>query len=314
MLTVHLAGLIYFDGCQHPEKRALVPDGTKGEDGLPPHHASIWVEADRYDSDQWWPDSKFAHVLEVTERDGTLNKVFVLEFRIPTPSQVAFPDEGNPLDFAIENGLPSLKKLSDEFELDPENPEAIARIPLRGGKLETRSFGEVGVVQWTIKDTPDVITIQAKPDRGAARTLTLRNVNELKKTAALGVLGPEVVFSNAPDLIFWPSGRHADCCHRHDDGTMADGHAEHVHAAAGDSSGTRHGSGNGAAHNHSNHFALYGKLDAKRNGDQLVGKELTAMLQEVAENRAGLDFNHGLLRYLLSGNELPNGECTGSCC
>lgn len=319
MLTIHVGGLVYFHACENVDpkekhdcdikgKRAFAPNGTKADLGLPPHFASFWVDADRYESDQWWPGSKFAHTLEVTERNGTINNLFLLEFQLPEPAQIEFPDSEDAAAVVEDLGR-SLPRLQDRgFEL-ADNPDAIATIPIRGGTLEGRSFGEGAMVQWTIAKHPETIQIKAKTKSGE-KTLTLRNVDPAarKRSKALEELGVEVVFINAPNLVSPAQCAECERIDHHGSG----GHA--VHDVGGE---REHGGHDGPRHSHASHRLLYGKLD-KSNGRNLVDDNLSgrvaSLFEDPFEDRANLDFNHGFLRYLLARNEVPDGDCEPNCC
>jgi len=282
MLTIHLAGLMYFDACGDKAPRVLLPNGTQTFAGIEPHYASIWIEAERYESDTWWPNQKLAHAAPVQDTTAE-NKVFVFEFRIPEPVTVTFPD-GIQTTFdnsAMEGKLPKLQSLG--FELS-NTPEAIAEFSLRGGVIAPFNLVTSSVVAWRIDDHDDKVTISAKTAT-EERTITLRSVAEVMKnpTAALNDLGVEIVFSNTPELL--PAN-----------GTA--GHAGH---------GGHGGHGPGGPTGMPHHFTLYAKLDKDQR---------TALFAHpvIPSQTTDLSFNHGLLRSLVFTNHTPGDQCGQGCC
>lgn len=202
MLTVHMSGLMYFDGCHSEKKLALVPNGRRpdvaaGVPGyIPPHHASIWVERGEIRAHHWPPNEIFEYELEILLPNGELGRAPVTEFRIPEPAIVTFPDtQDYPAVFGdFENTLPRLQQIDNAFEVDFDGPDIIAQVPIRGGSLDTFDFKQIASVKWTIAHATDPITICANE---YFITLTPENA--------------EVVFSNNSDLIRpEPKG----CCDR----------------------------------------------------------------------------------------------------
>ncbi|HUR80779.1 MAG TPA: hypothetical protein VM733_08430 [Thermoanaerobaculia bacterium] len=190
MLTVYVAGLIYFDGCNQPVRHMYAPDGTTGK---PVHHASLWVAADLLEESatQWWAGFRHSHTIAGTP---------VVEFRMPNPAQIRFPDDGTPGGTCddLENKLAKLKKKKDDgteepYEIDPSNAEIIAEVTINRGNITPRRFKQMTLVEWTI---PSPSTLQIitwlKSDSADSRTITL-------KPSAAGVEA-EVVFANTHDL------------------------------------------------------------------------------------------------------------------
>lgn len=199
MITVHMGGIIYYNGCTVAEKRAYVPDGRVDET---PHYASLFVEDDPHNADDWWKGYKKPHDLVWIE-NGKKYKARVIEYRIPTRAEITFPHRANDKAKCVnlDNGLPHIDAIP-KFVLDVINPETIAEMPIRGGSLESRKFGKVAVVQWRLENNARTVTIQARTIRDTKK-LTLKNHK--------GPLGLEIVFSNTPDVFalgYHPGGNH----------------------------------------------------------------------------------------------------------
>jgi hypothetical protein len=289
MITVHMAGIIYYDGCSVGVKRAFVPDGISdyrqammnmGGKPLqaidnPRHYASLFVEADRYKADDWWEDAKFDHKLVVPERNREI-EVHVLEFRIPTRAEITFPlrVKDKPKFVNLEKGLPSIQTIPG-FVLDRVNPDTIAEIPITAGRIKAHAFGDVAIVQWAIENNSREVTITAHSVRDE-KSLTLKG--------SKGGLGLEIVFANTPDLISSGGGK-------------------------GQGQGKAKG-GNGHAFGH---FMLYDKLNKNRPTPPLP--YAPALPEPLPELR----YTHAYLKYIKSKSE-PNpkylGEpgCTPTCC
>jgi hypothetical protein len=180
---------MYFSGCESPAKEALLPDGTqppKEYPTIPPHYASIWVEADDLETDNWWPEQKRKRTLVFNNSDGVKETAYVWEFRIPELAHVTFPDLGDaPARFhCFEYALPKLKLDNNHFEVDLDKPNVIARVSIRGGNLAVYVFKQVASVKWTIKHPDDPMEIKAD-----GYSITLKRQTR------------EVVFSNNSDLL-----------------------------------------------------------------------------------------------------------------
>jgi len=172
---------MYFNGCESPAKEALLPNGTQPLDyypNIPPHYASVWVEPDDLETDHWWPGQKYRRELGDT--------AYVWEFRIPEPAIVTFPDQRDaPARFhCFEYALPKLKLDNNEFEVDLDCPNVIARVLIRGGNLAVYAFKQVASVKWTIKHPDEAMEIKAD-----GYSITLKRETR------------EVVFSNNSDLL-----------------------------------------------------------------------------------------------------------------
>jgi hypothetical protein len=191
MLNIYMAGLIYLNGCDQEVKRAYAPDGT-GDD--PPHHASLWITAADLDQENWWSGQKISH---------PVNGDTVFEFRIPEPSTLWFPDDGNAADcYDLDEGLPKLKKkkqdgTEEDFDVDPANAETIAEVTIRGGEIRPRRFKDITVVQWTITAPPTRQITAVIDETGEPRTITVKNP-------------AEVIFANIHDAGAPNPGDHVD--------------------------------------------------------------------------------------------------------
>ena len=277
MITVHLVGLMYFDACRVDDKRVLLPNGMAcGMGGHPPHYTSIWVEANRYESDDWWDDSVHLHRLPVKEDTGSENRIFVYEFRLPETAELSFSVKNGTVDIVnLERGLPRLQPL--KFKLDLDRPNAVAGFAIPSGRLEAFKLKRSGVVKWRLDDHDDPFVITATVGK-RTRKITLRRFDEVNQnpTAPLQAEGIEVVVSNAPDFIKPHSHHHQP---DHDD-----------HGSAG-------------------HFRIYGRLDADRKSENLAKPDLS-MIEKLPD----VTFDHAFLRFLINKPQIPEGECTPSCC
>lgn len=193
MLRVHFVGIVYFNVCTLEQRLALFPNGTGSSDGMPSHHAGFFIEANRHDADDWWPDSKFVRMRRFEDKPGVFRTAAMYEFRIPEPAEVTFHCGDKKLDIKnLDEALPKIHEIAPEFELDVAHGDTIVRVPITGGTLEVFRFDPAGaVVSWSIADHPDPITITAKAGQ-SVRTVTLK---------AAGTADTEIVFSNTPDLL-----------------------------------------------------------------------------------------------------------------
>jgi len=189
MTLFYLTGLMYFDGCEADEKRALLPDGT---DHNPPHFASLFIEKAATYKEHWFPGQiKDPRTVTVQGHDRD-----VVEFRIPVRSVLTFPDDADIpakcVDF--EDGLPKLQDADPAFEPNLVDPDTIAEVVIRGGTLRPLMLNKVPVVQWEVANQTGPITIRARAlgdDRqptGPEFTFTVP-------------AGTDVILSNSPDFI-----------------------------------------------------------------------------------------------------------------
>lgn len=184
-MRVFITGLIFLNGCQEAEKRAYAPDGR--DEG---HFASLWIEASQVEESatNWWPLSR---------ETRTVEGVDVIEFRIPEPVNIEFPDDGNAVTcFDLDELLPKLKKKKpdeseEDFEVDPATAETIAEVTIGGGEIRPWRFKNMGLVEWTIEHPsgPQIIAV-LKGDASESRTITLNAPAEA-----------EIVFSNTHNLF-----------------------------------------------------------------------------------------------------------------
>jgi hypothetical protein len=184
MLKVYMTGLIYLNGCDEDVKRAYAPDGT-GEE--PPHYASLFIAADQIEATDWWSESKISH-----------DKVVTIEFRIPAPSYIWFPDVGNAVScIDLDDKLPKLKKKKAgkdyDFDVDPGTAQAIAQVTIRGGSIQPCRFKNIGLVEWTIAPQSALTITAVKKDGSDSRTIRLK--------PPAGAVAAEVVFANTHDFF-----------------------------------------------------------------------------------------------------------------
>lgn len=195
-MKVYVTGVIFFNGCNDAEMGAFAPDGRAGmpEQGIPPHEASLWIAEENVADAAWWPGRAGCDNL-VGFEGGAMR-----EFRIMDPARIVFPDLNNaktcePLD----EKLPKLKKkkkngTTEDFEVDPENAETIARVTIRGGDIKACRFDKkIGVVEWTIPNPSDLQITAILQDGSVAGTITLNDP------------AAEIIFANAHDLLTDPN-------------------------------------------------------------------------------------------------------------
>ena len=194
MLRVHFVGIVYFNVCSLDQRLALFPNGTKPGDGRPVHHAGFFIEAERHDADDWWPDSKFVRVRRIEDQPGVFRTASMVEFRIPEAAEITFHCRDKKLDIRnLDEALPKIHEIAPEFELDVDRGDTIARVPITGGTLEVFRFDPAGaVVSWSIADHPDPITVTANAG-GTVRSVTLKPAGAGAET--------QIVFSNTPEVI-----------------------------------------------------------------------------------------------------------------
>jgi len=195
MATFYLSGLMYFDGCEADEKRALLPDGTQHD---PPHYASLFIEKVPYKAN-WFPGAiTDPRIVRVQGQDRQL-----VEFRIPVRSLLTFPDESDVpakcVDF--EDGLPKLQQADPDFVPNLVNPDTIADVVIHGGILQPLLLHKTPIVRWTVDKQSGEITIKARVlddhhhPNGSEFTLTVP-------------AGTEVILANSPDFIGVPVDPH----------------------------------------------------------------------------------------------------------
>jgi hypothetical protein len=197
MLIVHLAGIMYFHGCDDAEKGVLVPDGTKGMGTIPEHNASLWVELSQLDGDDWFDGQKHTRKVKIPTKNGNVI-VTVIEFRIPEYAELVFPDDTDgPADFVnLGDVLNKLESLAPGFDANCEPRDVIARIPIRGGVFEAFDFLDVAVVRWMIRKY-SALKITATTRSGVTKFVALKQPVEGGQA--------EAVFGNTSDLLASPT-------------------------------------------------------------------------------------------------------------
>lgn len=295
--TVQMMGIMYFnvcakdaEDCSSHAKEVLIPDGRQGDGHIPPHVASLFIDKDLCIRDDWWTDERVEHQVHALEQGQVVTKR-VIEFRIPPgskPATIKFPDQGTGMVQVVnlDRLLPMIGKVDPQFVLDLENPSAIARVPISGGRLEAFAFNEgAAAVQWTFEVSgPQTITATTETGLGS---VTVK--------AAGGRLGTEIVLSNTPELLSrvqLPGGADAAGAPDHPTGHLAPAHA-------GPHPAQPHPNNAGAA---DHHFQLYGKLEKHKDGSRLM----------FPKTREDLPFGAHYLRAI--SNVHLAGACTPTCC
>ena len=197
MLKVYVVGLVYFDGCNGPERRAYAPDGRTWD---PPHFASLWIRESAVN----WNATTWESTLHHYDVQGGGPPVSgnVREFRVPDRSTISFPDTIDPVGACnLDAGLPKLKKKQNpgapevDFDVDPANAEILAQFRLRGGNIAARRFGPMGLVEWTITNhaalqisvvvngSSDVQTITISPSAAGDAEVVFANMHVIPDDA-----------------------------------------------------------------------------------------------------------------------------------
>jgi hypothetical protein len=325
MYTVSFIGLNYFNACKVGERDALIPNGTPGGanglDQLPPHFASFFIEKDRCDSYDWWPEQTYPLQIPLEIKIGEFRTVDVIEFRIPLkpkpetpPVVLRFPcNKGTLTNRNLDDGLPSLQRLGVVLD---DHPDVIAKVPFPGGDLEVFRFGGSTLVRWLIVDHEDTIKITASGG-DKERWVKLKNSD--------GSLPAEIVFSNTIELVSHTTnggnaqstaqsvsmkgggkaGMHPDV-HADMHADKHGGMAQSAVAGAPVNAGMHHHGGSAG------HFILFAKLDKDRGVTKL--EAATADSFPDTTNLRPAAFNHPYLSYLSSLRETPEVQCSGSCC
>jgi len=319
MYSVNFVGLNYFNACPGDveacaveDKEALIPNGLNGEDGVPQHFASFFVERSQYDSDNWWPDQKLNRKITLEVKLGEFRTVEVIEFRIPKQVRLYFRSDWDEVrNMNLDDGLPKLQDV-DGFELDPDaatKPDrVIANVPIPGGDLEVFRFGSSALVRWSIIKHKIPITITAFTTTNEKRRVTLKRSDEQLPT--------EIVFSNTVELLPHDGNGNNGAKTEsqqpmpHDDHTMNMDHSPAANANGNSSNGNGSSAHSGHSHRLSGHFALYAKLD-KNEG---FGKFKNPPVLPDAMRLKPLPFSHAYLAYLSSLEEIPDPPCVPSCC
>ena len=277
MLRVHFVGIVYFNVCMREGQLALLPNGTKPAPHMPAHYASLFVETDRHDSDNWWPDHKFDRTRELEDQPGVFRTAKMLEFRLAEPAEITFDCGDKKFENVnLETALPKVSELAPGFELDLENADTIATVPIPGGKLEALSFDPAeAVVTWSISDHADPVTITARAARVTKR-VTLKPIGNTIET--------EIVLANTPDLLTEEPVETIDPGHEVEP-------EEHV--------------GDDPFH----HFSLYSKLDKKPDARRFAGIRFPALT-----GLATFAFDHPYFDFLRARPQVGLPGCLPACC
>ena len=295
MYTVHFVGLNYFNACTVGPKEVLIPDGTKGDDDVPVHNASVFIEESDYASDNWWSQHRHRRKIQLEYKLGHFRTVDVIEFRIPKTVKLDFQCSDRTVENVnLDDGLPKLQDIG--FKL-AQDPEIIANVPIPGGELEVFRFGSAALVRWLIRDHDNPVKITAH-DGDQPKSVTLK-----KKSGT--ELPAEIVFSNTIDLL--PLARTQGGNGQESDPHDAVSHDMSVHGAIHDAThGSTHtGSGHGGA----GHFVLYAKLDEQHDERKFENVNLPDFTRLTP-----LPFSHPYLSFLSALEEVPDAPCVPSCC
>jgi hypothetical protein len=261
-MTVHMLGIMYFDLPKAGPATVLMPDGTTGtEPHIPPHYTSLFVETARCQSyANWVPIEREVPVLTIREQTVM---VPVLEFRVPSFSDIVFPPDKTVPNVDVKTlrqGLVHMSDVDPSFTPDLLNAQkgAIARVTISSGTLEAFTFNRnVNTVRWTIRTDNAPLTITA-----GQGTVVLKPQPDSE-------FGAEVVLTNSHDVLK----------------DLVPG------ANLTRMNGGAHGSnGNAATSTHIHHFNLFGKIDLNHGTPRFpayrsnarYGSSLMACLEDAA--------------------------------
>ncbi len=311
MYTVSFVGLNYFDACTVGKKKVMIPNGTRAGGHMPTHYASLFIEADHLDSDNWWSDQRIRRRLRLEARLGEFRTVDVIEFRIPKKVELTFRCSDDALsNVNLDDGLPKLQDAKG-FKLDSVGADTIAEVPIPGGVIEGFRFGSSALVRWLIEKHHDPITITAG-DGEETRRITLKESDSQLPT--------EIVLSNTVDLLTRANGHGHSQKSSTGNGNGGDMPGADMPGAAmqsgfmsGDSMGMVAANGNGnhssAGYGNAGHFMLYAKLDWDRDESKFLHPDLSGL-----KNFKPLPFHHPYLAFLCTLKEVPDPPCVPSCC
>lgn len=232
-MTVHMFGIMYFELCEGGGATVLLPDATQGDDHVPAHYASLFVERTHCQSHQNWP--VIEREIPILTIRSKVVMVPVLEFRIAKFCDVKFPPDHRVHNVDVSNVRQALVHMSDidpRFTAALNGEGSIARVQITSGTLEAFTFNRnVNAVQWTIRSGDKPLEITA----GGGRVVL--------KPRPDSCFGAEVVFSNTQDYLSEiVPGANLPRGGGHDRGAHGHG-GGHGHAGASD------------------HFNLFGKID-----------------------------------------------------
>jgi hypothetical protein len=182
---VQFAGLICFYR-ENGSRLALAPDGTKEKDPKDRHDVAIVVEETQFKSQVGWKDN--VDLKRIKTPSGRVAMVFTL----PACS-ISLPGadvSGSLIVSDHDNRIPRLNLIQPKFRIDPPLAQAMARVPIRSGKLTGyRRPGTIDNGKAAIISQLDVlydydITIRVNFDRTidvkAGTEVALVNVERMK--------------------------------------------------------------------------------------------------------------------------------------
>lgn len=177
-------GLVnFFDPQTGSGKLLLLPDGRNpANPHIPPHSANIFViDPQIQDSSQWpaEPDPVCAHI-NVSKFAISTPSTITLSAQEVTGSSSGGGSRGR-LNTSKQDGLvPLLKGIDPQFEIDENDVDTIAQIPIIEGELAAFKLADEAVVSQLSVKFDDLMTITMTPDDGsAAKTLILRKGAEI---------------------------------------------------------------------------------------------------------------------------------------
>ncbi|HEX7154214.1 MAG TPA: hypothetical protein VF618_22190 [Thermoanaerobaculia bacterium] len=254
MYKVMVGGLVFFNVGTANAPFALIPDGRTNPGAEPPIYASLFIEPHQYATDDWWPEERLDRQVTVVNNEGRRVAVPIKEFRIPQFVELTFPvaKPGQVDVVNFDTTLPSLKQIDPGFVLDLGTADKLARVPIRGGRLEVFGVRDVATVQWTITDHSGPIRILARTQNNDIRSITLHDDRGLA----------EIVLTNIPDII----------------------------PGQGQQPGNATVVANAAATGLGGHFQLYGKLNVGRDASKLTAPSDRPKLARLAFNHSFFRF------------------------
>ena len=181
---VDFIGMVYFVHQNDDSRIALLPNGAAPENDVEPHFASFFLDKDFVTKADWW---------QVPQK-----KIFadagVIEYRIAKPATITISGVSEPAPNRVplntaahEGGLPQVKTVNPEFEVDLKQPESIARLNIRQGTMTALKLTDAAISQLTTEHAGP-ITIKATTKDGKTRQIELKD-------------GAEIIFSNTSDLF-----------------------------------------------------------------------------------------------------------------
>lgn len=186
-MKIDFIGVIYFLHQGH-ERLVLLPNGTKDTHGVEPHFANFFLRKEDV-SKYHWPDMQTIR----TTIDGPVKEeVECLAFPILKPSDLTISPvsdvnrKGVLNTDAHETFLPQVKSVNPDFRVNPKNVDAIARLPIRHGRITAFRIIDAAMSQLVL-DNKEPIMIRAVSEDGTKWI-------QLNSEA-------EIVFSNTSDAL-----------------------------------------------------------------------------------------------------------------